>query len=127
MMNIRAVRGAITIPEDTPPIVLDATQELLEELFKQNQIIPDNLVSIIFTVTPDIKSEFPAAAARLLGLTSTPLMCAQEIHKPGSLPLCIRVMIHFYTNLLKKEIKPVYLKDAVKLRPDLIANTKEKI
>lgn len=127
MLKMRAVRGATTIPEDNQQIVLDATQELLEELFKQNQIIPDNLVSIIFTVTPDIKSEFPAAAARRLGLTSTPLMCAQEIHKPDSLALCIRIMIHFYTNLLKKEIKPVYLNDAVKLRPDLITNTKEKI
>mgnify|MGYP000940651545 CR=1 FL=1 len=117
--RIWAVRGAITISEDTPEEVTAATKELLNEVIKANQIEAEKIVSIIFTVTSDISSEFPAVAPRQLGLDSTPLMCALEIPKPGSLPLCIRLLIHFYTSLPKTEIKAVYLRDAVKLRPDL--------
>lgn len=120
MERIWALRGAITITEDTREEVLEATRELLEELFSQNEILADNIISIIFTVTPDIKSEFPAVAARQLGLTDTPLMCTREIPKPGALALCIRVLIHFYTTLSKNELKPVYLREAVRLRPDLL-------
>lgn len=114
-----AVRGAITIPRDASEEVIAATEELLTAIFKKNQIDPKKIVSIIFTATPDISSEFPAVAARRLGLVDTPLMCAQEIAKPGALPLCIRILIHFYTTLTKSEIKAVYLREAVKLRPDL--------
>jgi chorismate mutase len=120
MNKVWAVRGAITICEDIPEEVLQATRELLQALFEANRIKNDDLVSIIFTVTSDIKSEFPAVAARQLGITDTPLTCAQEIAKDGALPLCIRVLIHFYTLLAKQEIKPVYLRDAVRLRPDLV-------
>ncbi len=118
-MKIWAVRGAITISKDTAAEILAATSELLTQIFAENSIEAENIVSIIFTVTPDIKSEFPAVAARKLGLTSTPLMCCQEISKKGALPLCIRTLIHFYTDLAKEDIQPVYLNDAVKLRPDL--------
>ncbi len=118
-MNLWAVRGAITISKDTPAEVLKATSELLARILERNSISPENIVRIIFTVTPDIKSEFPAVAARKLGLSSTPLMCAQEIPKKEALPLCIRTLIHFYTHLNKEEIMPVYLRDAIKLRPDL--------
>jgi chorismate mutase len=117
--RIWALRGAITIPQDTREDVLQATRELLEMLFKRNDITADNIVSIIFTVTPDISSEFPAVAARQLGLTDTPLMCTQEIPKAGALPLCIRILIHFYTRLSKSELEPVYMREAVALRPDL--------
>jgi chorismate mutase len=119
MVRIWAVRGATTIPEDTPEAVLTATRELLQIVLKANQIQYDDLVSIIFTVTPDIHSEFPAVAARQLGITDTPLTCAQEIAKLGALPLCIRVLLHFYTTLDKHELHPVYLREAVRLRPDL--------
>lgn len=118
--RIWAVRGAITIPEDTPAEVTAATKELLNMIIKVNRIEPEKIVSIIFTVTSDISSEFPAVAARQMGLDSTPLMCALEIPKPGSLPLCIRLLMHFHTTLSKSEIRAVYLRDAVKLRPDLI-------
>lgn len=118
--RIWAVRGAITIPEDTPAEVTAATKELLNTIIKVNRIEPEKIVSIIFTVTSDISSEFPAVAARQMGLDSTPLMCALEIPKPGSLPLCIRLLMHFHTTLSKSEIRAVYLRDAVKLRPDLI-------
>ena len=117
--RIWAVRGAITIPEDTPEEITAATKELLNTIIKVNRIEPEKIVSIIFTVTSDISSEFPAVAARQMGLDSTPLMCALEIPKPGSLPLCIRLLMHFYTTLSKSEIRAVYLRDAVKLRPDL--------
>lgn len=117
--RIWAVRGAITIPEDTPEEITAATKELLNAIIKVNRIEPEKIVSIIFTVTSDISSEFPAVAARQMGLDSTPLMCALEIPKPGSLPLCIRLLMHFYTTLSKSEIRAVYLRDAVKLRPDL--------
>jgi chorismate mutase len=119
MDKIWAVRGAITIPEDHSDAVLAATRELLQAIFAANQIKNDDLVSIIFTVTADIRSEFPAVAARQLGITDTPLTCAREIDKDGALPLCVRVLIHFYTSLAKHEIKPVYLREAARLRPDL--------
>lgn len=119
MERMWAVRGATTVEEDRPEAVLTATRELLTVLFEKNRICPDQIVSVIFTTTPDISSEFPAVAARQLGLTDTPLMCAAEIPKQGALPLCIRVMIHFYTSLAKHELVPVYLHEAVKLRPDL--------
>lgn len=119
MAQIWAVRGATTIATDTRDEVTKATTELLREIFTQNQIIEDDLVSIMFTVTTDIQSEFPAVAARDMGITNTPLMCAQEITKKEGLPLCIRVLIHFYTTKEKKELQAVYLREAVKLRPDL--------
>ncbi|HOJ77758.1 MAG TPA: chorismate mutase [Bacillota bacterium] len=119
MEKLWAVRGGITIDEDTPEAILAATKELLEAIIKENNIDLDSIVSIIFTTTPDIKSEFPAVAARQLGLIATPLICAQEIAKPGALPKCIRVLIHFYTDLKKEGIRPVYLREAVRLRPDL--------
>ncbi|TCL68534.1 chorismate mutase [Hydrogenispora ethanolica] len=119
--RIWAVRGATTIERDQPAQVLAATRELLQELFTANGIRPADIISIFFTVTPDIRSEFPAVAARELGLADTPLMCAQEIAKDGALPLCIRVMLHFHTELDKGALRPVYLNDAVKLRPDLVS------
>lgn len=121
MDKVRALRGAITISSDTAAEVMQATLELLQEIMAQNRIQNEDLVSIIFTVTPDIRSEFPAVAARQLGLVDTPLMCAQEIAKTGALPLCIRVLIHFYTSLAKSELKAVYLREAIRLRPDLAA------
>jgi monofunctional chorismate mutase, gram positive type, clade 1 len=114
-----AVRGATTIAEDSAGEVLDATEELLLKLLEKNRIQTVDIVSIIFTVTHDINSEFPAVAARKIGLTDTPLICTQEIPKPGSLPLCIRVLMHFYTDMQKSEIEPVYLHEAVNLRLDL--------
>lgn len=118
-MKLWAVRGATTISQDTATDVLEATRELLTVIFERNQIEIEDVVSIIFTVTPDIHSEFPAVAARHLGLTTTPLLCMQEIPKAGALPDCIRVLIHFYTSFRKDELKPVYLRKAVSLRPDL--------
>jgi chorismate mutase len=93
------------------------------KIIELNRIQADDIVSIIFTVTQDINSEFPAVAARKIGLIDTPLICTQEIPKPGSLPLCIRLLMHFYTDLQKSEIKPLYLHQAINLRPDLQQNS----
>jgi chorismate mutase len=120
MAKLWAVRGATTISMDDASAVLSATEELLLKLFELNRIQPEDIVSILFTVTHDISSEFPAAAARKIGLTDIPLICTQEIPKPGSLPLCIRILMHFYTDLPKSAIKPVYLHEAISLRRDLV-------
>jgi chorismate mutase len=119
MVKLWAVRGATTVLKDDPAAIIGATEELLLKLLQINEINVTEIVSIIFTVTHDIQSEFPAVAARKIGLVDTPLLCTQEIPKPGSLPLCIRILIHFYTELTKDAIKAVYLHDAINLRPDL--------
>jgi len=118
-MAVRGIRGAINIPEDSAAEVLQATTELLEEIIKQNELKSPDLASIIFTVTHDIKSIFPANAARSMGLNLVPLLCSLEIGVSGSLPLCIRVLVHVNTNKSQEEIKHVFLRDASKLREDL--------
>jgi chorismate mutase len=116
---VRGIRGAITIQEDNAAEVLQAAKELLEAIIAQNELNSQDIASIIFTVTNDIKSTFPAAAARTMGLNLVPLLCSQEIGVQGSLPLCIRILVHWNTNKSQEEIKHIYLKDASKLREDL--------
>lgn len=120
-MAVRGIRGAITIKEDNVSEVLQATTELLTEIITQNQLKSQDLASIIFTVTQDITSAFPAEAARSMGLNLVPLLCSLEIGVKGSIPLCIRVLIHVNTNLSQEEIKHVFLRDAAKLREDLLS------
>lgn len=117
---VRGLRGATTVAENTRAEILKATAELLERLIAQNQISIPEIASILFSTTADLNAEFPAAAARELGLEDTPLLCMTEIPVPGSLPLCIRILLHVNTEKSQKEMKPVYLKDAIKLRPDQI-------
>ena len=116
---IRAVRGAITVERDEPDIILEATEELLRAVAEANHIREDAAVSILFTLTPDLSSTFPAAAARRMGWTDTPLMCANEIPVPGALERCIRLLMHFDTKLPKSDVRHIYLEDAISLRPDL--------
>jgi chorismate mutase len=119
-MPVRGIRGATTILNDQPDEILTATQELLVAMEQANPgLEPADIASILFTTTPDIASAFPAKAAREIGWTDVPLMDTLEIPVPGSLPMCIRVLIHWNTNLPQAGIKHVYLKDAVRLRPDL--------
>lgn len=115
---VRAVRGATSAAEDTAEAILEPTTELLTEVLGRNQLETDDLISIIFTVTPDLTAEFPAVAAREAGLTTIPLLCASEIPVPGSLGMCIRMMLHC-TVPKDREIHHVYLRDARRLRPDL--------
>lgn len=119
-MVVRGIRGAITVESDQPEVVLAATRRLLEEIGKANPAFqPADAASVLFTVTPDLTSAFPAEAARQLGWTDVPLMCAQEIPVPGALPRCIRVLIHWNCDLPQSAVHHVYLGEALRLRPDL--------
>lgn len=119
-MSVRGIRGATSVVEDRPELILSATRELLQELLSMNGIEDfADVVSAIFTTTPDLTSTFPAEAARALGMTQVPLLCASEIAVPGSLPLCIRVLLHLNTEKTQGEMVHVYLRDAKKLRPDV--------
>ncbi|MBP6180260.1 MAG: chorismate mutase [Anaerolineales bacterium] len=121
-MAIRGIRGATTVAEDEPEMILQATRELLEAIIKENAgMKPEDVGSAIFTVTEDLASTFPAQAARQMGWSMVPMMCAREIPVPGSLPKAIRVLVHWNTETPQGVIKHVYLRDAVKLRPDLVA------
>ncbi len=118
-MLVRAIRGAITVPENTREAILEGTRELLVEIIKRNSVEIEDLISIIFTATNDLNAAFPAVAARELGITDVSLMCTNEIDVPGSLRQCIRVLVHFNTVKANSEINHVYLKGATVLRPDL--------
>ncbi len=123
-MSVRGIRGAITCEEDSTNTVLLATGELLTAVKSANPSLKEeDIASIIFTVTPDINSVYPARAARDMGWDQVPLMCAQEIPVQGSLKRCIRVLIHWNIDLKQNEIHHVYLRDAVVLRPDLISHS----
>ncbi len=119
-MPVRGVRGATVAQSDQAEAVLDATRRLLSAIQAANpELRPEDVASAIFTVTEDISSAYPAQAARQMGWDLVPLMCAREIPVPGSLRLCIRVLVHWNTDLTQKEIHPVYLGAAASLRPDL--------
>ena len=117
---LRALRGAIAITEDIPDEVASQVEALLRESFARNGISNDDLVSILFTATDDIRSAFPAQAAReRLGLGDVPLLCARELDIEGAMPGVIRMLVHFYTDRARHEIEHVYLGSAIELRPDL--------
>ena len=121
-MPIRGIRGATTVTADEPDLILQATRELLEEILAENEgMRPEDVASAIFTVTDDLASTFPAQGARQMGWGLVPMMCAREIPVPGSLPRVIRVLVHWNTVVPQNKITHVYLRDAVKLRPDLVA------
>jgi chorismate mutase len=117
--QVRALRGAITVAENDGAAIVEATVELLQTLWAKNGVQPDDLVSLIFTSTPDLDAEFPAAAARKLGISDVPLLCAREIDVPGAVPRCIRVLVHLYTDKDRGALRHVYLGDARQLRTDL--------
>lgn len=118
-MRVRAARGAIVVAEDTPTGVLDATQRLLASMLERNAVDPDDLISVLFTVTDDIRSAFPAEAARIMGLGRIPLMCAREIPVQGAMPAVVRVLMHMYTDRGIDDVQHVYLDGAETLRDDL--------
>jgi len=121
-MAIRGIRGATTVSADEPDLILEATRELLEAILGANESMkPEDVGSALFTVTDDLASTFPAQAARQMGWGLVPMMCAREIPVPGSLRRVIRVLVHWNTDMSQSEITHVYLRDAVKLRPDLVA------
>lgn len=114
----RGVRGATTVENDTIEEVLTATKELLLAVTEANNINPDDVASVIFTTTTDVVSVHPALAARKLGWLDVPLICGHEMDVPGSLKKCIRVLFHWNTSKKQQEIKHIYLKEAIRLRPD---------
>lgn len=121
-MPIRGIRGATTVSADEPDLILQATRELLEEILAENEgMQPEDVASALFTVTDDLASTFPAQGARQMGWGLVPMLCAREIPVPDSLPRVIRVLVHWNTEAPQTEITHVYLRDAVKLRPDLVA------
>lgn len=119
-MAVRGVRGATTVEADNPALIRAAARELMEEILRRNQIADfDDVISAVFTTTQDLVSAFPAEAARAMGMNQVPLLCATEIPVTGSMPRCIRVLLHINSDRTPKEIEHVYLRDAQKLRPDL--------
>lgn len=115
----RGVRGATTVETNEAEAILEATRELLAAMVAANGLEADDLASAIFSVTPDLDAAFPAAAARRMGWTHVPLFDTLEIPVPGSLPRCIRVLLHWNTCRPQREIVHVYLQGASTLRPDL--------
>jgi chorismate mutase len=118
-MAIRAIRGATQLDRDDRHHLLVSVEELIREILEQNDIDTEKLVSMIFTATSDLHSEFPALAARQLGIGDVPLLCAQEIDVDGAMPRVIRVMVHIESDLPRDEIRHVYLRGAAALRRDL--------
>jgi chorismate mutase len=118
-MSVRAIRGATQVEANTAEAITVATQELLLEILKVNTLTSDQVISVLFTATPDLDATFPAAAARSVGLGDTPLICAVEIDVPGALPRTIRVMAHVESQLPKSKIAHIYLHGAKALRRDI--------
>ncbi len=118
-MAVRAIRGATTLDVDNKGHLHERTQELVEAVLTENDIAVDDVISVFFTCTPDLVSDFPAAAARQMGFGAVPLMCAQEIAVPGALQSVVRLMMHVNTERPRDEIVHVYLHNAVSLRRDL--------
>ena len=118
-MAVRAIRGAIQLDTDERSNLLKSTAELVTKVLHENKLETQDLISIWFTATPDVKSEFPALAARELGLGDVPLMCSVEMDVKGSMPRVIRLMMHVETKLTRSEIQHIYLRGAATLRTDL--------
>ncbi|NLC67897.1 MAG: chorismate mutase [Clostridiaceae bacterium] len=121
-MPVRAIRGAITIDNNTADEILGETKNLLKRIVEVNNIGKNDIISVIFTATRDVNAIYPAVAAREMGWTDIALMCTNEMEVPGSLRMCIRVLMHVNTDIPNDKIKHVYLKGAKVLRPDLQNN-----
>jgi chorismate mutase len=118
-VTVRAIRGAVQLERDEREHLLASVDELIREILGQNSLSTVDLISMLFTATPDLHSEFPALAARQLGIGDVPLLCAQELDIDGSMPRVIRVLVHAETDLAKTDVRHVYLRGAAALRRDL--------
>ncbi len=117
--SVRALRGATVVAEDTKAQITERVQELLTELLARNALTLEDVISVIFTATPDLVSMFPAAAARGIGFGTVPLLCASEIPVPGAMPRVVRVLVHVTTERAPADLRHVYLHGAQVLRDDL--------
>jgi chorismate mutase len=118
-MAVRAIRGAIQVDSNSRDEILEGTAALVTEVLHRNSLDSAQVISIVFTATPDLTAEFPAYAARLMGLTDVPLLCSTEIAVPGAMPRVLRLLAHVETNVERAEIRHVYLRGAAALRTDL--------
>ena len=118
-MSVRAIRGAIQVDANERDEILKGASELVTEVLHRNDVDPADLISIVFTATPDLTAEFPAYAARRLGLTDVPLLCATEMSVPGAMPRVLRLLAHVDTDRARSELRHVYLRGAAALRTDL--------
>jgi chorismate mutase len=117
--HLRAIRGATTVDRDEATLVCDATRELLETLLERNDASADDVISAIFSVSPDLRSEFPARAARDLGWDHVAMLCTTEMPVPGAIERCVRVLLHIELAVPQRDVKHAYLRNALVLRPDL--------
>jgi len=117
--KVRGLRGASTCDENTLEEITEVTQELLSEMLDRNGIHHDDVISVLFTTTPDLTAAFPATAARGVGFGDVPLLCASEINVPGAMPLTVRVLMHAYSERARDDLRHVYLRNAPALRDDL--------
>ena len=125
-MTVRGIRGAITVESNTEEEILAATQELLDAICVQNPSLQvSDMASAWFTCTTDLNAVYPARAAREMGWQDLPMLCAQEMFVEGSISKCIRVLLHWNTQIPGEEIRHVYLRDATRLRPDWVMKNKE--
>jgi chorismate mutase len=118
-VKVRAIRGAVQVDADDPQAILDGTAELVTAVMTRNNLSTDDVISVIFSATPDLSAEFPALAARKLGFQEVPLLCCGEIPVPGAMPRVVRLMMHIETELLRSQIQHVYLRGAAALRLDI--------
>jgi chorismate mutase len=117
---MRGIRGATTVDANTKEAILAASQELLSAIMDANAVQIDDVASVFFSTTPDLNAEFPALAARHMGWSHVALMCAHEMSVPGSLPMCLRILMHVNTAKTAGELQFIYLRGARVLRPDLV-------
>jgi len=119
-MPVRGIRGAIDVPNDNPEKILSATRDLLSRILEANPgLHSEDIASVLFTTTDDLNAAYPARAAREMGWNSVPMICSREIPVPGGLPRCIRVLLHWNTDLEQRAVRHIYLGAAARLRPDL--------
>ncbi|MES4906889.1 MULTISPECIES: chorismate mutase [unclassified Streptomyces] len=118
-MAVRAVRGAVQLERDEPQHMHEQVSALLTAILERNSLTPDDLISMWFTATPDLHSDFPAVAARRLGITDVPLICAQELDVAGAMPRVVRILAHIETDLARSDLAHVYLGAAAALRKDI--------
>lgn len=126
-MAVRALRGAITVDADEPTEIRQRTIEMLSALFDRNGVAVDDVISILFTATSDLRSLAPAAAARAFGLVDVPLLCAQEMDTDDGLESCIRLLLHVETDRPRHELRHAFLRGATTLRPELVEPGDEEL
>jgi len=116
---VRAIRGAIQVDADDRQDILDGTAELVTQVMDRNSLTTEQVISVIFSATPDLRAEFPALAARALGFQEVPLLCCTEISVPGAMPRVVRLMMHVETGMARQQVQHVYLRGAAALRLDI--------